>query len=611
MCGGFRAIVMIAALLAALAAPLALGAGAGSASAATVTVSVTPSYGQLRTGQMAHLTAQVVGTSNTAVTWQVDNITGGSATVGTISSSGLYTAPATLPNPPYATVTAVSQAQPSASATATITLLTQAATGTTYYVATTGNDSNSGTAAKPWKTIQHAADVAVAGDTVIVEAGIYNELVSFKSNSGNTTAGYITFLGQGAIIDGTGLEIPGGQWGLVTLWDVNYIVINGFELRNYTTTSTADVPIGIYIFDADNSIQLVNNNIYNIITTAATNPSQCGSDALGIAVYGSEAPQPISDLVISGNSLHNLKTGCSESMSLDGNVDDYAVVSNTVYDNDNIGIDSIGFEGVSPDPAYDQARDGDVRGNLVYNITSNDNPDYGSGSYAADGIYVDGGTDIVIEQNLVHNTDIGIEMASEHHDHVTSNVIARNNLVYYSNAVGVTIGGYGTGVGGTNQCTIVNNTLFDNDTAQTGSGEFQIQYYATNNRFENNIAYANEQALLINNYTSSETDPATVNYNLYFSNVGSDNSEWIWEGKGYFGYQNYRNATGNDGSSPPFSNPQFISISNPPDLDLEADSPAIGVGNDSLGASIFGAVDFAGNPRVAADDKINIGAYEQ
>jgi hypothetical protein len=366
------------------------------------------------------------------------------------------------------------------------------------------------------------------------------------------------------------------------------------------------------VFNADRNIQLINNDIYNIATTAKTNPTQCGSDALGVAVYGSggtkEAPQPITGLVISGNSLHELKTGCSESMSLDGNVEDFAVVSNAVYDNDNIGIDAIGYEGVSPDPTYDRARDGVIRGNLVFNITSYNNPDYGK-QYAADGIYVDGGTAIVIEQNLVHNADLNIELASEHFKHVTSYVIVRNNVIYHSNSVGISIGGYAANVGGTDHCTIVNNTLFDDDTHQTGSGEFQIQYYATNNIFENNILYANGQALLINDFTRSEPDPATVDYNLYFSNVGSANSEWIWQGKAYFGYQNYRNATGNDSHSPPFSNPDFISTANPPDLDLQSDSPAIGVGIN-LGAAIVGTVDFAGNPRVVKG-LINLGAYEQ
>jgi hypothetical protein len=38
----------------------------------------------------------------------------------------------------------------------------------------------------------------------------------------------------------------------------------------------------------------------------------------------------------------------------------------------------IGFERTAPAPAVDQARDGVVSGNLVYNITSRGNPAYGN-----------------------------------------------------------------------------------------------------------------------------------------------------------------------------------------------------------------------------------------
>jgi pectin methylesterase-like acyl-CoA thioesterase len=60
-----------------------------------------------------------------------------------------------------------------------------------FYVATTGNDSNPGTQAAPWRTIQHAADTARAGSTVNVRGGIYEELVSINA-SGNAIDGFIT-----------------------------------------------------------------------------------------------------------------------------------------------------------------------------------------------------------------------------------------------------------------------------------------------------------------------------------------------------------------------------------------------------------------------------------
>lgn len=51
-----------------------------------------------------------------------------------------------------------------------------------YYVSTTGNDSNPGTQASPWRTIQQGANRAVAGDTVVVLAGDYGEYVRTRAN---------------------------------------------------------------------------------------------------------------------------------------------------------------------------------------------------------------------------------------------------------------------------------------------------------------------------------------------------------------------------------------------------------------------------------------------
>ena len=122
---------------------------------------------------------------------------------------------------------------------------------------------------------------------------------------------------------------------------------------------------------------------------------------------------------------------------------------------------------------------------------------------------------------------------------MTSYVIARNNVVYADNSNGVSIGGYGQARGGTDHCTIVNNTLYGNDTRHTGSGEFQVQYYATNNVFENNVVYATKQALLLNSYTTSEAAPATLDYNLYFSPKTAADSVWVWNkhAHGFAAYQ--------------------------------------------------------------------------
>jgi hypothetical protein len=98
-----------------------IGCGGGSSSGGgnTITVSVSPPTVNVALGAQTQFTATVSGTSNTAVTWQVNGVAGGSSTTGTISSSGDYTAPATLPSSSV-TVTAVSQADTTVSGSATV-----------------------------------------------------------------------------------------------------------------------------------------------------------------------------------------------------------------------------------------------------------------------------------------------------------------------------------------------------------------------------------------------------------------------------------------------------------------------------------------------------------
>ena len=93
-----------------------------SSSPPPVVVSISPTSATVTTGGTQQFTATLQNTSNTAVTWQVNGVTGGNTTTGTISSSGLYTGPGTVRNPATVTVTAISQADPSKSASAQMTI---------------------------------------------------------------------------------------------------------------------------------------------------------------------------------------------------------------------------------------------------------------------------------------------------------------------------------------------------------------------------------------------------------------------------------------------------------------------------------------------------------
>ncbi len=105
--------------------------GGGGGQATGVTVKPAAATVNLFTTQA--FTATVQGSTNQAVIWQVNGVTGGSATTGIISTSGLYTAPqaiapSLIPTQPIiatVTITAVSQANSGATGTATVSLPTQ------------------------------------------------------------------------------------------------------------------------------------------------------------------------------------------------------------------------------------------------------------------------------------------------------------------------------------------------------------------------------------------------------------------------------------------------------------------------------------------------------
>ena len=88
----------------------------------TISVTVTPAASTLRLGGTVTFAAKVNNTSNQLVTWSVNGITGGNATVGTIASTGVYTTPAMVPSNATITVTAASQENPAIAGSATVNL---------------------------------------------------------------------------------------------------------------------------------------------------------------------------------------------------------------------------------------------------------------------------------------------------------------------------------------------------------------------------------------------------------------------------------------------------------------------------------------------------------
>ena len=132
----------------------------------------------LTVGQTYQFTATVTNSTNTAVTWTAGGVAGGNSTVGTISSSGLYTAPAMVPTPQAVTITATSQADSTKSASASVTInISLSLNSTPRSVQVTGTQQFTATIAGTTNTAVTWAVNGVAGGNstlgTISTAGLY------------------------------------------------------------------------------------------------------------------------------------------------------------------------------------------------------------------------------------------------------------------------------------------------------------------------------------------------------------------------------------------------------------------------------------------------------
>jgi hypothetical protein len=131
MSGAVMALLLVSTIVLSSCGGGSSGGGGGGGGGGGVAVSVTPHTASKFPTEQQSFTAAVSGNANTAVTWQVNGVTGGNVSVGTIDAAGLYTAPAVVPSPNNPVmVTAVSQADVTRSGSATVTLKAPTPTGT-------------------------------------------------------------------------------------------------------------------------------------------------------------------------------------------------------------------------------------------------------------------------------------------------------------------------------------------------------------------------------------------------------------------------------------------------------------------------------------------------
>ncbi len=398
-----------------------------------------------------------------------------------------------------------------------------------------------------YTSIQAALNAAGPGDVVEVSNGTYNEKIVFVSSG---LPGQPIVLsaksGHSPVIDGS--NVAGSD--IVLIDNRSYVQIRGFEIVNNLGVNDGS---GVRVTGSGSGIEIRDNRIHEIR----------GRNAMGITVYGTGDPVPVSSLVIDNNEIFDCDPRPSEALVLNGNVDGFVVSNNYVHDVNNIAIDFIGGEtSIQPNSSL-VARNGICSGNLVERC----------GSGFSGGIYVDGGRDIVIENNSVTACDLGIEVGAENAGIVAQNVTVRNNVLFDNRAAGIVFGGYSASVGRADNNTFRGNTLYRNDRDFEGFGEIWVQY-GDGNTVANNLVYANSQNVFVASFNASSGN--VFNYNLYYADAGAGAAEFSLNNQSYSGFASWQ-ASGQDGASL-FADPLFLDAA-ATDFHISAASPAVDAGD--------------------------------
>lgn len=392
-----------------------------------------------------------------------------------------------------------------------------------FYVSPAGDNTAPGLKDTPWKTITFAAAHLQPGDTAHVLEGTYAEKVLVTS-AGSAERGFVTLKSEGQVVlSGKGVE---GE-NLIHIRDRSFVRIEGFELRDNLKVHDGS---GIRVEGACDHIELRNNRIHEIR----------GKDAMGITIYGTNAEKALSNLIIEGNEIFDCDAAQSEALTLNGNVAGFQILKNHVHDVNNIGICMIGGERWISKDRTKVTRNGVCKGNRVARARSS----YGDG-YAA-GIYVDGGSDIVVEDNEVTGSNLGIEIGAENKGTVTRGVIVRNNRIFLNQKAGLVFGGYDRKVGRVEGCTFENNFCYHNDTHKDKNGELWIQL-ANNNKITGNIFWSSAEGPLLQ--SDKAADGNQLDNNIYYSEAGRDDAYFNWRDNEADGFDAYLRISKQDAHS--------------------------------------------------------------
>ncbi|MBP1225936.1 T9SS type A sorting domain-containing protein [Flavobacterium sp. 1355] len=407
------------------------------------------------------------------------------------------------------------------------------------YVSTTGNDATgTGTAALPFKTIVKGVQAAPSGGTVLVLSGTYPVTGPIFVGKPLT----IQKSGSGAVV------VNASGWTstdpyVLGIVNTSNVTIDGLTISNKIGNGSK----GIWILANSGAIANLNNitikncivkNIGWISNNLSSIPANSGIVANAIKVDGGNGTYAITNVKIDDNEVSNCATGWGEAVTVTGNVNGFSVSRNTVYDIANIGIVAAGNYTSTGAASNNQARNGVIASNEVFECMS--------AVANSAGIYLDGALNCKVERNEVYNCGVGLAVGAEQNTatgnggaatgHIINNNSVYNNVVTGAIFGGVIGSGYSTSVGDTK---IFNNTFYKNRTgavingittiggiavgtiADIYGGEVHLQN-SSGITFKNNILYATNGKKILLASSGYTVSGFVSNYNLFYREGNTD-----------------------------------------------------------------------------------------
>jgi len=433
--------------------------------------------------------------------------------------------------------------------------------GRMLFVSQSGNDATAvaGDITHPYRHVQNgstgAFDVAKPGDTIVMRgtaltagAALTSDPTSAASAWTDVSGGYFV-----RFIDRNG-SAPTGASGTGPIALIAYPDEDVYIYESYASGATGGISGvdthqytgGKYVTVADLRVEAGGEGGPIDVQTAGLNWRVVNNEVT--AVTGS-------------TDTHNLEAG------IVGSGTNSFWVGNHVHD----------IESASPQEMHGIYIDGQGSYEVAYNWIQNVTDGTGFQVYVDDG-YASTTNDVSFHHNMISNVNkYGINIADG----------SASGFVYYDNVVA----GAGWGCMRFNTTTLsgakIYNNTFANCSTRSGYGVVNNDWNFPANALdmENNILYANAGGSYSGGSVGMGSGDGTITHNLFFNGSAGDDN---WD------------------SHPVVADPLFVGLSlSPPDLRLQAGSPAIGAGSTAVASVV--TTDYLLNPR--SSTSIDIGAY--